>query len=203
MDDIVKAAMAKWPNVPHCYGWLALDARGAWRMRDAHAQANNLSGDKIHNAALNAFINRNYACDESGNWYFQNGPQKVYVDLEAAPYIVQLQADNTWRLHTDKAMPHVNAVYLDEASHLVFASEHALMQVDDRDLAQALDLLHCDEAELSDELLIAWMENKGVVANAPSIYFSFHDQRLPVTYSPLSELMKNFSYIAKPRLSSN
>ena len=28
MDDIVKQAMAKWPNVPHCYGWLALDARG-------------------------------------------------------------------------------------------------------------------------------------------------------------------------------
>ena len=29
MDDIVKQAMAKWPNVPHCYGWLALDARGS------------------------------------------------------------------------------------------------------------------------------------------------------------------------------
>ena len=30
MDDIVKQAMAKWPNVPHCYGWLGLDARGNW-----------------------------------------------------------------------------------------------------------------------------------------------------------------------------
>ena len=30
MDDIVKAALKKWPNVPHCYGWLALDARGDW-----------------------------------------------------------------------------------------------------------------------------------------------------------------------------
>ncbi|MFM7971511.1 MAG: DUF2946 family protein, partial [Betaproteobacteria bacterium] len=25
MDDIVKAALKKWPNVPACYGWLALD----------------------------------------------------------------------------------------------------------------------------------------------------------------------------------
>ena len=33
-DDIVKAALKKWPNVPHCYGWLALDARGDWYMRD-------------------------------------------------------------------------------------------------------------------------------------------------------------------------
>ncbi|MEG1326098.1 MAG: DUF2946 family protein, partial [Janthinobacterium sp.] len=34
MDDLVKQALAKWPNVPHCYGWLGLDARGHWRMRD-------------------------------------------------------------------------------------------------------------------------------------------------------------------------
>jgi len=30
MDEIVDAALKKWPNVPHCYGWLGLDARGAW-----------------------------------------------------------------------------------------------------------------------------------------------------------------------------
>ena len=39
MDDIVKAALKKWPNVPHCYGWLALDARGDWYMRDDRTQA--------------------------------------------------------------------------------------------------------------------------------------------------------------------
>ncbi len=25
MDAIVEQAMRKWPNVPHCYGWLGLD----------------------------------------------------------------------------------------------------------------------------------------------------------------------------------
>ena len=39
MDDIVKQALAKWPNVPHCYGWLGLDARGNWYMRDDRTQA--------------------------------------------------------------------------------------------------------------------------------------------------------------------
>ena len=38
MDDIVKQAMAKWPNVPHAYGWLGLDARGNWYLRDDQAQ---------------------------------------------------------------------------------------------------------------------------------------------------------------------
>ena len=31
--------MAKWPNVPHCYGWLGLDARGHWFMLDDRTQA--------------------------------------------------------------------------------------------------------------------------------------------------------------------
>ena len=39
MDDIVRAAMVKWPNVPDCFGWLGLDARGNWYMRDDRAQA--------------------------------------------------------------------------------------------------------------------------------------------------------------------
>ena len=39
MDDIVRQALAKWPNVPHCYGWLALDARGRWYMRDDRVQS--------------------------------------------------------------------------------------------------------------------------------------------------------------------
>jgi hypothetical protein len=85
MDDIVKQAMAKWPNVPHCYGWLALDARGNWRMRDEAAQQADSAGDKLNNATLVGFINRNYAHDDAGRWYFQNGPQRVYVNLEATP----------------------------------------------------------------------------------------------------------------------
>ena len=39
MDDIVRQALAKWPNVPHCHGWLGLDARGNWYMRDDRVQA--------------------------------------------------------------------------------------------------------------------------------------------------------------------
>ena len=45
MDDIVKQALAKWPNVPHCTGWLMLDRRGNWRMRDDAAQASGRPGD--------------------------------------------------------------------------------------------------------------------------------------------------------------
>jgi hypothetical protein len=91
MDEIVKAALKKWPNVPHCFGWLALDARGDWYMRDDRVQAAGpfpqVKGSRILHDKLKEFIHRNYEHDERGRWFFQNGPQRVYVELEAAPWV--------------------------------------------------------------------------------------------------------------------
>ena len=72
MDDIVKAALAKWPNVPAVFGWLSLSGRGDWRIKD----------DPIENEAIKEFIGRNYMNDGCGNWFFQNGPQRVFVNLD-------------------------------------------------------------------------------------------------------------------------
>ena len=95
MDDIVKQALAKWPNVPDCYGWLGLDARGNWYMRDDPVQAAGpfsggslqSKGSMLKHEKLIDFIQRNYESDAVGRWFFQNGPQKVYVELEATPWI--------------------------------------------------------------------------------------------------------------------
>ena len=105
MDDIVKQAMNKWPNVPHCYGWLGLDARGNWYMRDDRTQAqgafaSGIAGTKgslLQHAKLIDFIQRNYACDDIGQWYFQNGPQRVYVELESTPWIWRVSASSDGR----------------------------------------------------------------------------------------------------------
>ena len=37
MDDIVKAALKKWPNVPDCYEWLALDAHTGQPVHEVRA----------------------------------------------------------------------------------------------------------------------------------------------------------------------
>ena len=73
MDAAVARALAKWPNVPGVYGWLALDRRGNWLIRSASATQRF---EKIGNAALRDFIGRNYEPDAQGRWYFQNGPQR-------------------------------------------------------------------------------------------------------------------------------
>jgi hypothetical protein len=90
MDEQVLRSLIKWPNVPHCFGWLALDRRGQWRMRDEFAQANKLAGSVIQHAALNEFISRNYACDSLGRYFFQNGPQRVFITLDATPWIARM-----------------------------------------------------------------------------------------------------------------
>ena len=96
MDNIVKQALKKWPNVPHCHGWLALDARGDWYMRDDAVQAcgpfPQVKGSRIEHEKLREFIERNYLHDGAGGWFFQNGPQRVYVELEAAPWVWRLSA---------------------------------------------------------------------------------------------------------------
>lgn len=110
MDDIVRQAMAKWPHVPNCYGWLGLDARGNWYMRDDRTQAlgafasgvQGSKGSRLQHEKLIDFIQRNYEADDAGRWYFQNGPQRVYVELERTPLVWRLEADGTVRSHTGR-----------------------------------------------------------------------------------------------------
>jgi hypothetical protein len=123
MDPIVEAALRKWPNVPHCHGWLALDARGDWYMRDEriqHAGAfPQVKGSRIEHDKLRAFIERNYAPDEAGAWFFQNGPQRVYVQLEAAPYVWRVGDSHGWPLHSHTGLPaQMQSAWLDENGRL-------------------------------------------------------------------------------------
>jgi hypothetical protein len=144
MDDIVKQAMAKWPNVPHCYGWLALDARGGWRMRDEAAQQANAPGDKLNSAALLGFINRNYGHDDAGRWYFQNGPQRVYVNLEATPYIARTDPAQGLVLQTGAALDRIERLFLTEAGVPIVQAGDVVAQIDDRDVAQLFEALELD-----------------------------------------------------------
>ena len=99
MDDLVQQAMRKWPNVPHCFGWLGLDQRGDWFMRDDQTQAlgnfSQAKGSKLVHTKLIEFIQRNYLADAHGQWYFQNGPQRVFVELQAAPFVWRILDDFT------------------------------------------------------------------------------------------------------------
>ena len=160
MDELVKQALAKWPNVPHCYGWLSLDARGHWRMRDQRAQQQQLPGDKIAHAALLNFINRNYDHDERGCWFFQNGPQRVYVHLEATPYIARSDPQHGFVLQTGTPLAAIDAAWLCDNGALILRHGDIVAQVDDRDMAQVLASLRVDGQLAGDDALLAWLEER-------------------------------------------
>ena len=149
MDDIVKQAMVKWPNVPDCFGWLGLDARGNWYMRDDQAQAfgsfaggvPGSKGSRLQHEKLIAFIERNYAADDQGRWYFQNGPQRVYVELEATPWVWRVQSDYCVHSHTGLVTQVVDCL-VDEKGWLYLETPLGLGLVHTLDVgiaAEALD----------------------------------------------------------------
>jgi Protein of unknown function (DUF2946) len=141
MDEIVKAALKKWPQVPACRGWLALDARGDWYMRDDRVQAAGpfprVKGSRIQHDKLREFIHRNYAADEAGAWFFQNGPQRVYVELEAAPHVWRIApSDFALTSHSGQAAT-LKSAWLDEAGRLFLDTELGLGLVHTQDMHEA------------------------------------------------------------------
>lgn len=144
MDDIVRQAIAKWPNVPHCYGWLGLDARGQWFMRDDRTQAAGpfpqSRGSLLRHEKLVDFIHRNYDRDAAGCWFFQNGPQRVYVELEAAPLVVRVGPGIQVTTHTGAVLA-VQGTLVDETGRLFVATERGLGLVHTLDMHAAADLV--------------------------------------------------------------
>jgi hypothetical protein len=127
MDAVVAQAMARWPNVPAVYGWLSLDRRGNWLIK----------GERIANHALRDFIARNYECDAEGRWYFQNGPQRVYVSLAYTPLVVHHGQEGLVD-HCGRAFAAERA-YLDEEGSVLWEARGRIALLDDRDLGRYAD----------------------------------------------------------------
>lgn len=127
MDEMVARSLAKWPDVPAVYGWLALDRRGNWLIK----------GQRISNAALRDFIGRNYEADERGCWFFQNGPQRVFVSLAYTPLVVHHEGD---RLIDHCGRPFfAQETFQDDEGSVLVVGEGTVALLDDRDLERYAD----------------------------------------------------------------
>ncbi|MSQ18134.1 MAG: DUF2946 family protein [Betaproteobacteria bacterium] len=140
MDEIVRCAMAHWPNVPAVCGWLRLDRRGNWLLRLAEGEPAQF--DRITNRALIEFIGRNYACDDRGRYYFQNGPQRAYATLDYTPWVVRVgDRDASLVTQTDELVSAWSEAFLDEEGALVLATNLGAALVLDRDLDRIVGTL--------------------------------------------------------------
>ena len=127
MDEIVAHSMAKWPDVPDVYGWLSLDRRGNWLLK----------GERIGNQVLKDFISRNYAADARGCWFFQNGPQRVFVALAYTPLVVHFEGAALFD-HCGRRFQPAQS-FLDDEGCVLMQGKSGIGLLDDRDLAGFAD----------------------------------------------------------------
>lgn len=205
MDELVRQALAKWPDVPDCTGWLALDARGRWRIGEDRQGLR----EPITHAATIGFINRNYAA--AGRcWAFQNGPQRVFVDLEYTPFVWRLMPRETagWDLvaHTGEvATP--TSVWLDDEGRFLAQARVAggaprIGVIHDHDTGLVTELLRdADGRPLDDDALVR-LSSSRVVESGSGTMLRWHAPTstidLPVQRIATGEVAARFGFDARP-----
>lgn len=194
MDDIVKQAIAKWPNVPSVYGWLALDRRGNWLIRN----------DRVSNPVVAGFINRNYERDAEGRWFFQNGPQRVYVALEYTPLIYRIgwdaDPDAPVRIdaHTGATVGTVNGAWIDDVGIVLLETDLGVGMMDDRDLERMLPCFTGDEGSaLDDEAAASSIERLQAGHNA-MLFFRYRASAVRVSSVPAVDVPAKFGFVQRP-----
>ena len=202
MDDIVIRAMAKWPNVPAVFGWLALDRRGQWSIKSAAPDGPADAAprfERVANSKLVEFIGRNYTHDAQGRWYFQNGPQRVYVSLDYTPLVYRIVSAHPLSFETHTGLPcaGAQAVWMDEAGHLILLTEHGPGLLLDRDLPRGLEALsYADGHSLDEERLLALIEEGH---DAVGVYFNIGAASLPLALMRSEDAPLRLGYVREPR----
>lgn len=205
MDEIVIRSMAKWPNVPAVYGWLALDRRGQWSIKSTATPASSGAAglfDPVANPKLIEFIGRNYTHDDQGRWFFQNGPQRVYVALAYAPFVYRIASARplTFETHAGASCTDLQSVWMDEAGDLLLVTEHGPGLLLDRDLPRALEALcYADGHALDEERLLTLIEEG---EDAAGVYFNTGAANLPLTLIRSDEAPKRLGYVRVPQPSA-
>lgn len=192
MDEIVLRGMAKWPDVPAVYGWLSLDRRGQWLIK----------GERISNPLVTEFIGRNYARDERGCWFFQNGPQRVFVVLDFAPFVyrvVSLEGSPlALETHNCKPVSTVAGAWIDENGAALLETEHGIGAVHDRDLDRLLP--HLTDAAGSalvedalDELMVRVQQGREA-----QLWLRFRGTGVRVSPIRSQTVAQRFGFCARP-----
>jgi Protein of unknown function (DUF2946) len=195
MDEIVIRAMQKWPNVPNVFGWLKLDQRGNWLVRMHGETGAPPSFDRISNTAVIEFIGRNYQADREGRWFFQNGPQRVFVTLEYTPFVFRLRADaKSLEAHTARPVRELKRAWIDDGGMLVLETDVGPGVVLDRDLPRLLEkIVVADGESAPDEAIESIAAGKG-----PALMLALGKRRAPLGSINATEVPRRFGFDPDP-----
>jgi hypothetical protein len=194
MDEIVKQGMAKWPNVPAVYGWLGLDRRGHWLIK----------GGRIANAIVADFIGRNYEHDDQGRWFFQNGPQRVFISLGYTPYVYRMASDPAagaayrMQTHTGRAATRIEGAWIDDAGIVLIATEHGIGVIDDRDLERLLPCFTDAASETLPEDAIGTAVERLQAGEGAALHLRYGQYIVPVSAIAAADVPARFGFVQHP-----
>jgi DUF2946 family protein len=187
MDEIVLRSILKWPDVPAVYGWLSLDRRGNWMIKTVARRF-----ERIAHAAVREFIGRNYASDSEGRWYFQNGPQRVFVALDYTPWVYRLDdAGQGLLAHTGAAPRALEAAFLDDSGALLLKTEIGIGVLLDRDLSAILERLSDVRGRGLERLLEE-------VARGAEGQVMMQGKKVPIAPISAADVPGRFGFVARP-----
>lgn len=188
MDDAVRRAMLKWPNVPSVYGWLALDRRGNWLIKN----------ERITNPLVCEYIGRNYAEDPYGRWFFQNGPQCAFVTLAYTPLVYRLADFGDLVSHIGTAVQSILGAWVDEDATLLLMTEQGAGVLHDRDLnAFLLHFAGPAGESLADDALAEELEKLQQHGTA-GLALRYRDTLIPVAAIHSEEIPARFGFVRRP-----
>ena len=190
MDDSVIRAMARWPNLPAVYGWLSLDRRGRWCLQGTPV---------VHRGAVE-FMSRNYACTAGGQWYFQNGPQRAFVDLDYTPWIYSLDGARNLVDHVGSSVDELRGAWLDEEGQLLLLGERGIGLLCDRDLEAMSGNLRLANGRACDEDNIVHLIQASGAAKSRRIYLAWNDERFEVNTLSRDKVAAEFGFDPMPRV---
>src|SRR5262245_55736841 len=188
--------MQKWPNVPNVYGWLKLDRRGHWLVKSRASVDAQPVFERISNAAVVEFIGRNYQADERGRWFFQNGPQRVFVTLEYTPLVYRLRADGeSLETHTAAVPSVVLRAWVDDARQLLPHTNLGPGVALDPELARLLEKITVTDGKPADDEAIESLAAGG----APALALALGRKRVPLGSIAAADVAKRFRFEPAPR----
>jgi hypothetical protein len=205
LDPTIISAIAKWPGVPFCYGWLFLDRRGSFRIRNEYSQKHHLPGEIIKHKGLCDTIRKNICIDSHKQFFFQNGPQRVYLSLAYCPYVVRLIPDqkNLWVLQnhlSEEISP--TRCFLDEKGNILLEFVARVMQCSDtppllfqETQIRTIALLHDHDLNIFSELSQMNIANCGLIGT-----FNWRNVDIPIEPIVRSDVPKEFNYLEVPRV---
>jgi hypothetical protein len=188
VDAWVERAMQRWPNVPALFGWLGLDRRGRWLIK----------GEPITHPRIIDTISRNYAADALGRWYFQNGPQRGYMQLEYAPLILRTAEGGTTLItHTGLRVERLVKAFLDEEGAVLLLTEHGPGEVLSTELDWILQRLRYDGQSINEEHLVDALTLPS--GKATHILFDAGNSLLPLMRLDAAAAPEALNFVREPQ----